>query len=241
MTAPRINTAISPALDPGTYLAVEGVNDSTRAYIDDVVSLMVDIYGTLDKLANARKLADSNPSWNDEQKILIVGAEATKQKDRLARRLDRTVRDLDGRIQHVQQELVRPVQQAAAGPLAAEVRSHFKMLDRSERTKLLNEAFAAEDEATLQAVLGSQPFLSGLTREDQVHYLHRYHSKRQPQLVERLELMVRVRDLMNTSGANGSAFHRSFERVVRAKPGVVNAIAQADAKARAALNIEPTT
>lgn len=235
------NTNISPALDPITYQSVHGYDDSTRGYVDDVVSLMNDTYATLDKLIAARKLADSNGAWTEEQKLLIVGKEAAKQKARLAGRLDRTMRDLDGRIEQVQNELARPVQQGAAfGPLASEVRAHCKSLDGAGRSKLIREAIEADDTDTLHAVLGGQPFLSGLSREDQSYYLHRLNSQKQPHLVARLELMTRVRDLMEKNGANGPVFHRAFEKVVGAPPGRVSAIDRADADARAALNIEPT-
>jgi hypothetical protein len=239
MTVP-VNSRITPALDPGTYLAVEGINDSTRGYIDDVVSFCNDAYETLGKLHTAKDLVDSNPSWTAEQKVLMMNAETTKQKDRLARRLDRTVRDLDSRIALTEQELLKPIQVAAANPLAQEVRSHFKGLKEGERSKLIREAMAADDTATLDAVLGAQPFLSGMSAIDRDHYLRMYHTAKQPHLVERLDVMKRVKDVMNNSGANGPAFHRAFDLVRGAPAGEALAIEKADAAARNALNIQPT-
>lgn len=235
-----VNSRVTPALDPETYLAVEGVNDSTRGYVDDVISTMNDCYATLGRLHLAKDLVDSNPAWTAEQKILTMGAEVTKQKNRLAQKLDRTVRDLESRIAHTEQELLRPVQQAAAGPLAKEVRQHFKGLSNSERSKQIREALEADDEATLQAVLGAQPFLSGLTAVDRDHFIGLYHAKKLPHLVERRDVMIRVRNLLNNSGANGSAFHRAFEHVVGAKPDEVLAIEKANQRALDALKIEPT-
>jgi hypothetical protein len=235
-----VNSNVSPALDPETYLAVEGVNDSTRGYIGDVVSVMNDIYATVGQLHTARRLADSNPAWTEEQKVLIVGAEATKQKNRLAQKLDRCTRDLDSRIAHTEGELIRPVQVAAAGPLAKEVRQHFKSLNNGEPSKLIREALAADDEATVQSVLGAQPFLSGLSVVERDYFIGLYHAKKNPHLVERLDVMKRVRDLMNSSGANGAVFHRAFEKAVGAKPHVVSAIDKANERALAALNIQPT-
>lgn len=239
MTVP-VNVKISPALDPETYLAVDGVNDSTRGYVDDVVSLMNDSYATLGKLHAARDLVDSNSAWTAEQKILMMSAEATKQKNRLAQKLDRTVRDLDSRIAQTESDLLQPVQQAAAGPLAAEVRQHLKTLNNGERSKLIRDALATNDEGTLQAVLGAQPFLSGLNAVDRDHFIGLYHRQRQPHLVERLDVMVRVRDLLNASGANGPVFHKAFEKVVGASPSAANAIDKANQRALDALKIEPT-
>lgn len=237
----NVDTRVSPALDPETYRSIEGVNDSTRGYVDDVFALFQDIYLTLGKLGDARKLADSNDAWNESQKLLIVGTEASKQKDRLAKRLDRTSRDLDSRIASTESELLKPVQQgAAAGPLAVEVRNHCKSLDNAQRSKLIREALETNDEPTLMAVLGAPPFLSGLTELDRKDYLHRYHSKKNPQLVTRLDLMKRVRDTMDQTGANGAVFHKAFERIVKSPPSVVSAIARANQRAVDALKIEPS-
>lgn len=58
-------------------------------------------------------------------------------------------------------------------------------------------------------------------------------------LVERLDVLKRVTDVLNNSGANGAAFHCAFDRVRGAKRGEELAIEKADAAARAALNIQP--
>ena len=239
MSTPPVNSRVTPALDPETYLAVDGINDSTRGYVDDVVSFMNDAYATLGKLHVAKDAVDSNPGWTAEQKVLMMNAETTKQKDRLAKRLDRTVRDLDSRIAHTEGELLRPVQVAAAGPLAAEVRQHFRTLKEGERAKLIRDALAANDEPTLQSVLGAQHFLSGLSIVDRDHFLGLYHARKSPHLVERLDVMKRVRSLMDHSGANGPAFHRAFDLVRGAKPGEALAIEKANQRALDALNIQP--
>lgn len=240
MTTP-VNIKVSPALDPETYLAVDGVNDSTRGYVDDVVSLMNDCYATLGSLHSAKDAVDSNPAWTDAQKVLMLSGETNKQKNRLAQRLDRTMRDLTSRIAQTEGELLRPVQVAAAGPLAAEVRQHFKTLKEGERSALIREALATDDEATLQAVLGAQPFLSGISDVDRTHFIGLYHAKKQPHLVERLDVMKRVKDLMEKSGANGPAFHKAFEKVVGASPSAAHAISKANQRALDALNIQPPT
>lgn len=234
-----VNSRVTPALDPETYLAVDGVNDSTRGYIDDVIGFCNDAYSVLGQLHAAKDAVDSNPTWTAEQKVLAMNAETTKQKARLAQRLDRTMRDLDSRIALTEQELLRPVQVAAANPLAAEVRAHFKSLKEGDRSKLLREALAANDTATLDAVLGAQPFLSGMSAIDRDHFTRLYHTAKQPHLVERLDVMKRVKDVLNNSGANGPAFHRAFDLVRGAKPGEALAIEKANQRALDALNIKP--
>jgi hypothetical protein len=236
-----VNSRVTPALDPSTYLAVEGVNDSTRGYISDVVSFANDAYSTLGQLWAAKDLVDSNLAWGPEQKVLMMTSEVNKQKARLAQKLDRTMSDLESRIEQTEGELLKPVQQGAAvGPLASEVRAHCKALDNAGRSALIREALSANDESTLQAVLGAQPFLSGMSAVDSSYFIRLYHENKQPHLVERLDVMKRVRDSLNNSGANGAAFHSAFAKVVGATPSEARAIEMANQRAVAALNIQPT-
>lgn len=235
-----LNARVTPALDPETYLSIEGVNDQTRGYVDDVISFANDAYATLGKLTVAKDLAESNPAWSPEQRVLILSEEANKQRNRLAQRLDRTVRSLEGRIASTEQDLLEPVQQGAAQAWASEIRAHAKSLSSSERSKLIREAMEGDDDATLMALLGPQPFLSGLSAEDRKWHLREYNAKKKPHLVERLETMKRVRNFLNTSGANGPAFTKAFEKVVGAPAGEVRAISVANQKALDALKIEPT-
>ena len=101
----------------------------------------------------------------------MVSKEAERHRERVTRRFDRAHDDLKKRIAFLEGELHKPLTvQAATGTLAAEVRDYFRGLSRPEREKLLREALAGDDDdATLQAVLGGQYFLSGLTKEDQAH------------------------------------------------------------------------
>lgn len=232
-----IDIRVSPSLDPETVKAVEGYNDDTAPFVGDVVSAFNDIYVTLGKVHTARDLADSNPAWTPENRILMVGKEAAVQKERVSRRLDRAHDDLKARILHTETALSRPLtEQATLGNLNIEVRAHAKSLTRSDRTKLLNESLAADDEVTLSAILGAQHFLSGLSREDHAHYVRLYHSKKNPHLVARLGVMRSVLDLIHT---NGIQLHRQFEKAIGARPIDVRAIENANSRALNALKIEP--
>lgn len=234
----NIDIRVSPALDPENVKAIEGYNDNTAPFVGDVVSAFNDAYVTVGKIHDARELWERNPATTAEQRILIVSNEAAKHRERVSKRLDRAHDDLKARIAHTEGELSRPIQQAAAaGPLAAEVRAHAKGLTRTERSKLISEALDANDESTLQSLLGAQPFLSGLSRIDHEHYLHLYHSAKHPHLVARLAVMRNVLDLIYR---NGPTLHRQFDKAIGAKPRDVNAISNANERALASLRIEPT-
>ncbi len=234
----EIDTRVSPALDPETYLAIEGVNDETIQFVGGVVNAFNDAYITLGKVHDARRLADSNGAWNEEQKVLNVGRTADQQKLRILKRLDLASADLNSTIVHTQALLMQPLtEQAGLGSLNGEVRSFVRGLDRSEREAFMNDALERNDDATLTAILGAQPFLSGLTPLDHGHYLREFHGKKRPDLVRRLDVMERFRERL---GDIGPIVHAEFEKAVGAKPGVVAHLDRANEQALAALNIQPT-
>jgi hypothetical protein len=233
-----IDIRVSPSIDPEVIKAVEGYNEETAPFVGDVINTFNDIYMTLGKVHDARELAARNPAFTPENRVLLVAKEADKHKERLFKRLDRAHDDLKARIVHTEAELSRPLtQQAALGSLNAEVRAYCKELSRADRSKLISEAMAADDDATLQSILGAQPFLSGLSRVDHDYYIHQYHSKKNPHLVARLTVMKGVLDKIHQSGP---IIHRQFEKAIGGKPHDVNAIQTANERALAALRIEPT-
>jgi hypothetical protein len=166
-----------------------------------------------------------------------VGKEAQKQKERVSRRLDRACEDLKKRIAHVEGELSRPMaERAGLGSINAEVRAYARGLDDAGRGKLLSEALAADDEPTLTAILGAQPFLSGMPRYEHEHFTHLYHAKKNPHLVARLAVM---RAMGEVAGRNSGLIHAQFQKAVGAKAHVVSNLAAANEQALAALKIEP--
>lgn len=235
--ASNIDTRVSPSLDPEVFRAVEGYDDETRPFVDGVVNAYNDIYQTLGKIHDARLLAEKNGAWTPENRVLIVSRESEKQKNRVLARLADAERTLRANIEHTDKQLSEPLmQRAGLGSLNGEVRAHAKALDRPKRSALIREALENDDGPTLEAILGAQPFLSGLTEVDHAHYLRRYHTMRQPHLVRRLDLMQRFLDMIER---NTTIVHRQFEKATGAKPEAAAAIKQANDRAMQALKIAP--
>lgn len=235
--ADNLDTRVSPSLDPETYRLIEGYEEHSQ-FCGGVVNAMNDATVTLGKLHDARALADRNPAWTEEQKILHVGREADAHKHRILKKIDSEAATLAATIAHTEAQLMQPLtEQAGLGSLNGEVRSFVRGLDRSEREAFMTEAFERDDDATLTAVLGAQPFLSGLTPLDHEHYLRQYHTKKRPDLVRRLDVMNRFRERLDRIGP---IIHAQFEKAVGARPGVVSALNRANEQALAALKIEPT-
>src|SRR4051794_12540528 len=105
----NIDPRVSPALDPETYRAVEGYNDDTRVFVDVVVNAFNEVYRTVGHAYDARKAADENPGWSDEQRILNVSREVEGAKQRAVRRLALAERDLRANITHTISELSKPL------------------------------------------------------------------------------------------------------------------------------------
>lgn len=233
-----IDTRVSLSVDPETWKSIEGYTDETAPFDGGVISAMNDAYVTLAKVHDARQRAEENPAWTPENRVLIVGKEAEKQKLRLLQKIDRADRDLAATIAHTEAQLMQPLtEKATLGTVNREIREHVKAMDRSEREKFMRKTLGENDADTLGAILGVQPFLSGLTSVDRDYWLRLYHEKRNPHLVRRLDLMKRFRERI---GDVGPIIHKQFEIAIGAKPGVVDALNAANERALAALKIEPT-
>lgn len=234
----NIDTRVSLSLDPETYRAIEGYNDETRTFVDHVINAFNDAHVTVGKLWDAREAADGNPGWTEEQRILNVQRVAEKHRSRVLKRFDLASRDLAANITHTEDELSRPLtERAGMGTLNGEVRAFVARLERPKRSAFMAEALERDDGPTLEAVLGAQPFLSGLTPVDHEHYLRLYHEKKNPHLVRRLDVMNRFLDKLDRIAP---VLREQFDKPVGAKPNVASAIKVANDRAMAALKIEPT-
>lgn len=231
-----IDTRVSPALDPETVRAVDGYTDETAQFVGEVFSAFNDAYQTTSKNHDAADLWRQNPATTRENAILIVGKEASKQQDRLLRRMDSALRGLEATIAHTEGELSRPLEARALGTLNAEVRNHARSLDRAERSKLIREAMEADDDTTLASILAAPPYLSGLTQVDRDHYLHEYHARKNPGLVARLTVLRSARDKVDR---DGKLVIKEMRKAVGAPANEVQGIDKANERAMAALKIEP--
>lgn len=234
----NIDPRISPTLDPEVYVAIEGYNETTAQFVGGVVNAVSYAFQTLQQVHTARALADGNGAWNEDQKKLHVGKMAATRKESVLRKFDLAGRDLAANIAHAEKQLMEPLtERAGLGSLNGEVRAYVRGLKRGEREAFMNAALETDDEPTLEAVLGGQHFLSGLTTIDRDHYLRLYHTKKRPDLVRRLDVMRRFQDRLDKIGP---VLHAQFEKAVGASPGVVAHLDRANEQALAALSAKPT-
>jgi hypothetical protein len=236
----KMETRVSLTLDPETLRAIDGYNDDTRQFVDCVVGAFSDIHQVLSKLHDARVLAESNGAWTPEMRVAAVSRAAERERERVLGRLAGAERTLRANIAHTEKQLTEPLtERAGRGSLNAEVRAHVKSLNtRSEREKFMTAAFEANDDPTLEALLGGPHFLSGFTKLDHDHYVRTYHERRNPNLVKRLDLMNRFLTEIEKSPP---ILRTQFDKAVGAQHKVAEAIRVADDRATEALKpIAPT-
>src|SRR5690554_2170828 len=112
MPAP-VDTRVSPALDPETFRAIKGYSDDTAPFVGHVINAFNDAYVTVGKIWDARRLADSNGAWTEEQKILNVGRTSEEQKLRILKKIDLAERDLTANMAHTEDQLMQPLTEKA--------------------------------------------------------------------------------------------------------------------------------
>jgi len=234
--AADIDIRVSPSLDAELFKGLDGYTDENAHFVADAVSAFNDAYVTIARIHDATEAGKRNQAWTEENRILIVGKEAMKHRDRLLRKMDFAARTLATNIAHTEEQLSKPLEARALGTLNAEIRACVKAMDGKERAKLLQEAMAGDDDTTLSSILAAPPFLSGMTSVDRDHYLHLYHSKKSPHLVERLTLL---RGAAAKVDRDGRRVFVEIEKAVGAPANQVRGIEAANEAALKALRIEP--
>jgi hypothetical protein len=185
----NIDVRVTPALHEDSVTNLEGYSDETAIYVAPLREAFSDARVTLGKLHDARAAAAKNQAWTEAQQILLVAQEADKQQARLCKKFDGLRVSFEKQVASYDEQLSRPMREKAGmGSLNGEVRAHFKALSQEKRAKLLTEALEANDTDTLYAVLGAQPFLSGMMPAEHQHYTRLFHEKNNPELVRRLKV-----------------------------------------------------
>jgi len=227
-----INTDVTPSIHPSVIEAVDGY-DQHMAFVVEARNVFEEAYKALSTIHNARRAVADDPTMTDAAKLLAVADFADKNSDKVFRKFDGAVARLTLAVRDHESKLNAPVQQAAAAPVAAEIRAHVKAMKQGERMGFLNDALKAGDAQTITAVLGAPAYLSGLTEVEKQVHTRAYHSKANPDLSARLAIMTKVRDLVEQRGA---LIHGELEKAIGGKWAQVSAARQAANKSKAAFS-----
>ncbi|RLK44534.1 hypothetical protein [Cupriavidus plantarum] len=225
-----INADVTPSLHPSVIEAVEGFG-SFSPYVTGARDAFADAYAGLSAIHNARRAVADDPTLTESAKLLAVADFADRHSDKILRKMDSLLAGLNVAIREHEAKLTGPVQQAAAAPIAAEIRSFVKTLKPGERAGFLNDALRKGDHATLSSVLGAPAYLSGLTDVEKEVHARAFHERANPEVANRLAVMTKVRDLVEQ---RGPLVMTEIERAIGGSRAKVSAARQAANKSKAA-------
>jgi len=164
----------------------------------------IDAFGeaqtSLNYLSDARDKVRKDPSKTQANQILIVAAEAERLQERMTRKMQLAFKTLTDGIAHIEKGLNETLTARADTTLSREVREHCANLPKEKRHGFLETALKENDLPTLHAILGAQPFLSGIAPETRAHFTRALREKTDPALALRVKVMKRALDLVGKNG-----------------------------------------
>ena len=128
----------------------------------------------------------------DKTKALELVEKAERVQTTIDAKFKTTSATLDKNIADIEAQLSKPLNDQS-GAFNAEIRTHFKTLERQERADTLNEAIEQGNTETSAAVLGAPAYLSGLTDTEHKHHTHKFHEATNPEWMERLTVITKVK------------------------------------------------
>lgn len=219
------------SLDPGNVTAIEGYKGN-EGYVASAVDAFGTIHGALQRLSDAREQVKKDSSKTEANQILCVATEAAKLQDNATRKFDIARKTLTDAIAHNDALLSKPLTTAADNSISAEVRKYVRELSDDKRMSFLNDAMKRNDVVTLSAVLGAQPFLSGLTHEMQAHFTRSLHEKNNPQVAERIKVMRKALALVES---RAGLIFSEIEKALGARWDVIQQLRKTQGNAAQAL------
>lgn len=189
----------SPSLHELVIQSIDGYEEHS-GYIASALDAFSTATVGLENLNKAREHVRRDPSKNEAAQILMVAGEAEKLQTRLLAKFDHAFRTISKSIAHVEGQLNAAMTSRADHTISREVREHVKGLNTADRADFMGDALKNNDLPTLEAVLGAQPFLSGLTRVEQARHLRQYRESAHPELAARLRVLQRALALVADRG-----------------------------------------
>lgn len=184
-----IDSRVTPSLHPDTVKSIDGYDDETALVLGPTVTAFDTAYQAVIAVHDARALADKNPSWPEERKILESDNLARRKLDQVTRAFDAELSRLGKAVAHLEGELTAPLTMKAAASIAQEIRAHVKAMNTEQRHDFVRAALDSGDEVTFSSVCAAPPYLSGLTSELQQSFTRLWHEKQSPDMAKRLRAM----------------------------------------------------
>lgn len=194
MATTKIKRAVSPTLHPVNITSIPGYEDH-KGYVSTSVTAMDSAYQAIEHVIEARNKLSRDESRTPKAQVLMAAQMADKYMEKLQKEFASCWDKLTAGINFTENELTKPLEDyAGSGSINSEIRAHFKNMKPGERVQFLSEAMERGDERTLKSVLGAPAYLSGMSEAEAKHVTRNYHTKNNPQLAQRLEVMKKTRE-----------------------------------------------
>ena len=195
----QVKTGVSPSLHPAVISSIPGY-EQNKGYCGGAEEAFNIAYKTVEDVIATRKTVQVDESRTPKAKALAVANKAEQYLARLQKTHGAAWERLDNGIKHIETQLSAPLeQQAGAGSVNGEIRSHAKSLKRDERMRMIEDALKRGDVKTCGAILGAPAYLSGLNDEEHKHFTRKFHEATNPELVSRLNVITQVKQKLEQS------------------------------------------
>lgn len=195
-----IDTRVSPSLHPDSLLALDGLDDDTRAVVAPAFETLEAAYQFVGGVHDVKAAADADPTLTRESALLRTDDHARSKLTSITKKFDGVHQNFGKAIASLEAALSAPVVAKASQMISGEVRAHAKSLSLEQRDKLLDAAMARGDHDTLSSILGGPHYLSGLTPELHAIWLRKYNEIRDPVAAKRLKVLTQARSEMMKRG-----------------------------------------
>jgi len=193
-TKTAVKNRVSPTLHPGTITSIPGY-EQAKGYVQHATTALDAAYQAVEHVMEARQKLQLDESRTQKARVLMAAQMGNQYLDKLQKSFEASWDKLSAGIEHTDKALSQPIEEyAGIGNVATEIRAHLKNMTSGERTQFLFDALERGDERTMKSVLGAPSYLSGMSDIDQVRVTRDYHSKNNPEMAHRLEVMRQVRE-----------------------------------------------
>jgi hypothetical protein len=218
----------SISLHPGNLEHGELFTEATKPYVQAARSAFDTATKAIQAIYDARRDVPLSAYASEDGYWCAIADVASRNQDRATAAMDSAARSLTAAIAHTRTELETPIKSAATRAMSAEIRAHAAALSPSKR----NELIKTGSRDTLDAILGAEHYLSGLTETEKTVHLRAYFDKYAPDNALRLRAMEAALELVNT---RGPLVLREVERALGKSWTFIDVVRKRKAKADAAL------
>jgi len=225
----EVDYRITPSLHPQNVKNIDGYEEGDiAAILAPTMTAFDTAYQAVGSVLEARAVAEKNPAWTEEARLMQVDAFARKKLDRVTRLFDSTRANLVKGIASLEGELAAPLESKGAQSVAAEIRAHIKALPTEKRHKFIQERIDAGDELSVAAALGAPGYLSGLDDNFQQTYTRFWNEKVSPDKAKRLKAMIGAKELIER---NAPTVFSAMEKAVGGNSSQAKKVREANAAA----------